>query len=296
MHIHSRYSDGSLWPAQIVERASPSIQALCLTDHDTLGGVPEFLEAAKTAGLQAWPAVEIDCVDQVLGYKSEVLAYFPSGRYEATDALVSGYRKHRKDRIQAALARARTMFHKPELDFSQLLDFRLSAWPEKAAPPDLEALRFAKTDIFYALKRAGVLPRGTPYRTFRKTYYDSGLFSDIKTPRPEIEELARAVTEDRGVMVIPHLGHEFGDNPLVLASRLMRLRRWLKRFKELGIEGIELYRYRTGSSRILNELIHREAKDLGFFFTYGSDCHGPDSGKDSKGRHWGEFEGFPERD
>ena len=72
MHIHSRYSDGSLWPSEIVDRASDGIQALCLTDHDTMGGIPEFIEAAKAAGLVAWPGVEIDCIDQKLGYKSEL--------------------------------------------------------------------------------------------------------------------------------------------------------------------------------------------------------------------------------
>jgi hypothetical protein len=293
MHIHSRYSDGSLWPAEIVARASDEIQVLCLTDHDTMGGVPEFLEATKAKGISAWPAVEIDCVDQKLGYKSEVLAYFPEGRYRATETLVSVYRKIRNDRINEVFERAKTLFHKPGLDFGQVLESRISGRPDTTVMLDPTALRFAKTDVFFALLKAGVLPPGTDYREFRKAYFDTGLFADIKVTRPTVEEIAGAVKEDGGHMVIPHLGHEFGDNPQRLATELPRLQRWLKRFMKLGIRGMELYRYRNGASEALNELIRREALALGYFFTHGSDCHGPGSGKDSEGRFWDSFDGFP---
>jgi hypothetical protein len=158
---------------------------------------------------------------------------------------------------------------------------------------DQAALRFAKTDVFHALMKAGVLPPTTDYRDFRKAYFDSGLFSDIKIPRPSIEEIAQAAADDGGVMVIPHLGHEFGDQARQLDEELPRLRHWLERFRKLGIQGVELYRYRNGSSQLINELILREAQDLGFFFTHGSDCHGPGSGKDAEGQFWGDFEGFP---
>jgi len=232
-------------------------------------------------------------VDPQLGYKSELLVYFPEGRYGATEALVSGYRKKRNDRIRAVFEKARAVFHKPGLDFGQILDSRLSGRPAAAGIVDQEALRFAKTDVFSALLRAGVLPPGTDYRDFRKAYFDTGLFSDIKLPRPSVEEIAGAAGEDGGLMVIPHLGHEFGDNLQHLETRRPRLKRWLQRFRKLGIQGVELYKYRTEASVAINELIHREARTLGFFFTHGSDCHGPGSGKDSEGLFWGQFDGFP---
>ena len=293
MHIHSRYSDGTLWPAEIIAKASKELQLLCLTDHDTLGGVPEFLEAASSKGILAWPGIEIDCVDPQIAYKSELLVYFPSGRYASTDALVSGYRKIRNNRIRTVFERVKTLFHKPRLDFDQFLSSRLSGRGNIGNDPDPGALRFAKTDVFKALKTAEVLAPGTDYREFRKAYFDTGLFSDIKIPRPTIEEIAKAASEDGGVMVIPHLGHEFGDEPHRITAELPRLKRWLIRFMELGILGVELYRYRNGSSQAINSLIHAEAHSLGYFFTHGSDCHGPGSGKDSEGLYWGDFEGFP---
>jgi hypothetical protein len=292
LHMHSRYSDGSLWPAEIVKRAAVGTQALCLTDHDTMGGVPEFLEAAGKAGLIAWPGVEIDCLDPHIGYKSELLAYFPSGNYKATEALVSGYRFNRNRLIKVALERASAHFKKPELGVESFLEFRLAGRAGNSTDP--ESLRFSKTDVFNALMRSGALPPATEYREFRKTYFDTGLFADIKLPRPKIKEITKAVTEDGGVMVIPHLGHEFDDDPDCLASELPRLKRWLKRFRKLGICGVEIYKYRNSVSQALNDIIIREAEALGFFFTYGSDCHGPGSSKDSQGLFLGDFKGFPQ--
>lgn len=47
LHVHSRSSDGSDTPAALAALAAESgLAAVALTDHDTVGGVPEFLEAA----------------------------------------------------------------------------------------------------------------------------------------------------------------------------------------------------------------------------------------------------------
>ncbi len=61
LHVHSNSSDGSDSPADIVKAAAASgLAAVALTDHDTVGGCPEFLEAARTfPELEAIPGVEI---------------------------------------------------------------------------------------------------------------------------------------------------------------------------------------------------------------------------------------------
>ncbi len=61
LHVHSRSSDGSETPTRIVEMAAAvNLAAVALTDHDTVDGVPEFLEAAERfPQLEAIPGVEI---------------------------------------------------------------------------------------------------------------------------------------------------------------------------------------------------------------------------------------------
>ena len=60
LHTHSRYSDGTAYPAQIVEEAvEAGLSAVALTDHNTVAGVPEFLERAKDTSVRAIAGVEI---------------------------------------------------------------------------------------------------------------------------------------------------------------------------------------------------------------------------------------------
>jgi hypothetical protein len=67
----------------------------------------------------------------------------------------------------------------------------------------------------------------------------------------------------------------------------------LSYFASIGAEGVELYHYRCADSDKLNRAIKKEAKAMGFFFTYGSDCHGPGSGKDTIADFAGDFAGWP---
>lgn len=60
LHIHSLFSDGSWSPSRIIAEAGrKNLRCVALTDHNTIDGVPEFLAAAKRAGIPAVPGVEI---------------------------------------------------------------------------------------------------------------------------------------------------------------------------------------------------------------------------------------------
>ncbi|MDR2526474.1 MAG: PHP domain-containing protein [Rickettsiales bacterium] len=48
LHTHSIHSDGRFTPEEVVDKAYNSgVRYLSLTDHDTISGIPEFLEASK---------------------------------------------------------------------------------------------------------------------------------------------------------------------------------------------------------------------------------------------------------
>lgn len=59
LHMHSTYSDGGFTPYQLtLIGKSLGYGALVLTDHETDGGVPEFLRACESQGLEALAGVE----------------------------------------------------------------------------------------------------------------------------------------------------------------------------------------------------------------------------------------------
>jgi hypothetical protein len=60
LHVHSTFSDGTLTPTELAAKAKQlNLSAMALTDHDTVAGVPEIVEAGKAEGIEIIPGVEL---------------------------------------------------------------------------------------------------------------------------------------------------------------------------------------------------------------------------------------------
>ena len=60
LHVHSVFSDGSLTPEQLIQEAEQlNLGAVALCDHNTIAGLPDFLEAARASHVQAVPGIEL---------------------------------------------------------------------------------------------------------------------------------------------------------------------------------------------------------------------------------------------
>jgi 3',5'-nucleoside bisphosphate phosphatase len=60
LHTHSNRSDGSLTPAELVQRASAAdIKVLALTDHDTIAGLADAQREADQTGIRLVAGVEL---------------------------------------------------------------------------------------------------------------------------------------------------------------------------------------------------------------------------------------------
>jgi len=74
LHAHTTASDGDLTPTELVRLASEiGLGALAVTDHDTVAGIPEALQAAEEVGIPLVPSVEISAEFEpgtmhILGY------------------------------------------------------------------------------------------------------------------------------------------------------------------------------------------------------------------------------------
>ena len=58
LHTHSVFSDGTDTPTQLAAKAKEQNLIVALTDHNTAAGLPEFMDAARKAGITAVPGVE----------------------------------------------------------------------------------------------------------------------------------------------------------------------------------------------------------------------------------------------
>jgi predicted metal-dependent phosphoesterase TrpH len=62
LHCHSTASDGTLTPREVVRLAKEcNLSALALTDHDTVGGIADASDEARTLGVDFLPGIEISC-------------------------------------------------------------------------------------------------------------------------------------------------------------------------------------------------------------------------------------------
>jgi len=106
LHSHSTASDGTLTPTQVVELAvRNNLSALALTDHDTIAGVAEAAGAAKKAGVDFIPGIEISAEFPAPG-TLHILGYGVSSDspvlHEMTAKLIEG-RNNRNPRMVAKL-------------------------------------------------------------------------------------------------------------------------------------------------------------------------------------------------
>ena len=58
LHTHSVFSDGTYTPGELVAQAKRLGLIIALTDHNTVAGLPDFMDAARTLGVTAVPGVE----------------------------------------------------------------------------------------------------------------------------------------------------------------------------------------------------------------------------------------------
>jgi 3',5'-nucleoside bisphosphate phosphatase len=62
LHTHSRHSDGTLTPEELVALAAKrGLAVLALTDHDTIAGCAAAASACAAAGIDFIPGVELSC-------------------------------------------------------------------------------------------------------------------------------------------------------------------------------------------------------------------------------------------
>ena len=96
LHLHTTASDGLLAPAELVARAAAAgLSIIAVTDHDTVGGLREAVDAGRTRGVRVIAGIEMTAVED--GHDVHVLGYF----IDPDDAVLAAFlSEQREDRIR----------------------------------------------------------------------------------------------------------------------------------------------------------------------------------------------------
>ncbi len=75
LHSHTKFSDGEYSPCKLLQIAkNRGIYGLAITDHDTVDGIPEAIECAKSIKMEVIPGVELST--RLQGLEFHILGLF----------------------------------------------------------------------------------------------------------------------------------------------------------------------------------------------------------------------------
>ena len=244
LHVHSNASDGTDPPAEVMRRAAAAgLDAVALTDHDTVAGHPQARQALPDT-LILVPGMELSC--RLDGRSVHLLAYlFDPGQPE----LAEQTRRIRDDRV----LRARAMV-------ARLADLGVDiTWEQVAAIAGTAVV--GRPHLARAMVASGAITE--PGQAFSRDWIGAGGRAYVGRYALDPVRAIRLVRAGGGVAVLAHprAGRDFqvtDDQVAMLAAA--------------GLAGVEVFHpdqpepQRSGLLAL--------TRDLGLIATGGSDDHG----------------------
>jgi hypothetical protein len=250
LHLHTHFSDGTYSPEELAAHArAQGLDAVALTDHDSVEGCERMETACAKEGLEFIPGAELTA--EVTGQEVHILGYWMDLSSERLRGELQHFQGVRQRRVREMV----TQLNDNGVSLSESLVLSLA---QCEAPGRLHVAR--------ALVQQG----------FARDH-DQAFDKFLKRGRPGFVPKARMNAQDAvglirgagGVAVLAHPGLYRNDS---LIGKL----------KDAGIDGLECWH--TRHSPEASESYSRKAADLDLVATGGSDCHGMAKGQPLIGR------------
>lgn len=245
LHTHSVFSDGTYTPAQLIAEAEEiGLNAVALTDHNTIAGLPDFLAAGEGSSVKAVPGCEFST--DYNGVELHILGLYirPESYQTVTDLLEKAQRdKEESNRnLVAALNEAGYA-----IDYEKVVARSQGSVNRAHIAAELMEMGYISSiqEAFQSLL--------TKKRGFYKPPQRIGAFDCI-----------RFIKSIGAVAVLAH--------PFLNLKEEAALRAFLPEAVEAGMDGMEVvYSKFTPEQTALAQKI---AEDFGLAFSGGSDFHG----------------------
>jgi len=250
LHLHTSFSDGTYSPEELAGHAAAAgLDAVALTDHDTMEGCARMAAACAERGLEFIPGSELTA--ELDGREFHVLGYWLDTGSSLLRARLSEFQSARIQRIR---------------DMVERLNHRGIALTADAVLSLANCGSPGRPHVARALVQGGHC-RG----------YDEAFERFLKKGRPAwvpkvaltMEETIRLIHAAGGAAVLAHPG-------------LYRADPMIPGIAALGLDGLECWH--TRHSATASESYARTAERLGLVATGGSDCHGMAKGEPLIGR------------
>ena len=245
LHTHSNYSDGTLTPFELVKKAEEcGLSAIALTDHNTITGLTDFLNAGKESSIETIPGVEFSTTYKEKEY--HVLALFI--KPEFYDNITNLFKKYDDLKEKSNLDLINKLKNAGmEIDYKKIKDQTPNGRLNRANI----ALEMVNKKYISSVEEG--------FKTIlSKTY---GFY--VEPEKPGTIEIIEFIKSIGAVSVLAHplLNHTIED-----------LNDLLPKAKTAGLDAMEVY-YSTYTNEETNIAISL-AKKHSLLFSGGSDFHG----------------------
>lgn len=245
LHTHSHFSDGTLSPTQLLERARDAgLSAIVLSDHNSVEGLEEFVAAGENSPVEAVPGIEISADYQ--GKELHILALFVRPEYYAavTELMRQGQRNKERSNELLVENLNRAGFC---LDYGQIREKTHNGFVNRAH------IAAAMTEKGYT---ASVQEAFATYLAPGRGYY-------VPPQRLDAFDAIRFIKSIGAVAVLAHP---------YLSMDADGVRGFLPRAVEAGLDAMEV-RYPKYDAATA-ELARAVAEEFGLLPSGGSDFHG----------------------
>jgi len=245
LHVHSTYSDGTLTPEELVILAKKQgLSAMALTDHDTIIGVEEAVEAGKKCNIEIVPGIELSAA---YGAKEiHIVGLYVDYKDKAFNDVLENLREIRNERNLKIIEKFKELGI--EISFDEMKQLYGNAVITRAHFAD------------HLLAKGYIKSRSEAFERYIGENGPCFMSREKLTP----EDTIRLITAAHGVPILAH--------PTLYHLGTSEMNKLLKYLCKAGLKGIEAI-YSTYS--IGEEIqIKKLASENHLIISGGSDFHG----------------------
>lgn len=245
LHLHTSASDGTFSPTQLVKVALElKLKAIAITDHDTVGGIIEALEAAENESIEVIPGIEFST--EINSVSIHVVGLYLDFQNKELLDLTLEIQNAREIRAKKIIEKVNSLKAGPEITFYEVLELSdgLIGRPHIGEVMIRNGYANTMNEVFEKfLKRGGscYVPR------FKLS------------PKEAIEFLKKI----GAIPVLAHPGYILNE---------IDLDSFIAEQKESGLMGLEIY-YPSHTKKQI-KLFRELAKKHDLLESGGTDCHG----------------------
>ncbi|HUU79496.1 MAG TPA: PHP domain-containing protein [candidate division Zixibacteria bacterium] len=245
LHLHTTASDGTFTPSEVVRFSKRlNLEAIAITDHDSIAGINEALEAGKREGIEVIPGIEFST--EVKNVSIHIVGLFVDIKSEKLIKLTQEIQNAREKRAKKIIEKINALNKGPIISFEEVY----------AKANGL----IGRPHIAEVLIEKGFA--STIEETF-ENYLKRG--ASCYVPRFKITpiECFKLLNEMGAIPILAHPG---------LLPKKLDFEYFLKTLVENGLVGIEVF-YPTHKYE-QREYFHEIAGKYNLLESGGSDCHG----------------------